>query len=128
MHGHGRRRAEGSQGHESARRAGFRAGATEKDREDARFALDLRVDFLALSFVCRPSDVDDLKSSLLPKGKRRRSSPRSRSPRRSTAIDEILDLADGIMVARGDLGVELAPEAVPMVPGDWSVGPLKTSR
>ncbi len=88
---------------------------TEKDRDDARFALRLRVDFLALSFVRRPSDVSDLKELVTAEGQTTPIIAKIEKPEALDSIDEILDAADGIMVARGDLGVELAPEAVPIV-------------
>jgi pyruvate kinase len=91
---------------------------TDKDREDAHFALDLGVDFLALSFVRRPADVADLKSLIDAAGANTPVIAKIEKPEALDAIDEILDAADGLMVARGDLGVELAPEAVPIVQHD----------
>jgi pyruvate kinase len=91
---------------------------TDKDREDARFALDLGVDFLALSFVRRPRDVTDLKALIASAGAVTPVIAKIEKPEALDAIDEILEAADGLMVARGDLGVELAPEAVPIVQHD----------
>ncbi|MGH7171785.1 MAG: pyruvate kinase [Gemmataceae bacterium] len=91
---------------------------TDKDRDDAHFALDLDVDFLALSFVRRPSDVADLKALIDAAGANTPVIAKIEKPEALDAIDEILDAADGLMVARGDLGVELAPEAVPIVQHD----------
>lgn len=91
---------------------------TDKDRDDAHFALDLGVDFLALSFVRRPSDVADLKALIASAGSTTPVIAKIEKPEALDAIDEILDVADGLMVARGDLGVELAPEAVPIVQHD----------
>jgi pyruvate kinase len=91
---------------------------TDKDREDARFALDLGVDFLALSFVRRPEDVADLRKLIRDTGHDTPVIAKIEKPEALDAIDEILGLADGLMVARGDLGVELAPEAVPIVQHD----------
>lgn len=91
---------------------------TDKDREDARFALDLGVDFLALSFVRRPRDVADLKELIATAGAATPVIAKIEKPEALDAIDEILEAADGLMVARGDLGVELAPEAVPIVQHD----------
>ena len=88
---------------------------TDKDRDDARFALDLGVDFLALSFVRRPSDVEDLKRLIESVGAKTPVIAKIEKPEALDAIEEILEAADGLMVARGDLGVELAPEAVPLV-------------
>ncbi len=91
---------------------------TDKDREDARFALDLGVDYLALSFVRRPEDVADLRTLIREAGRETPIIAKIEKPEALDAIDEILDLSDGLMVARGDLGVELAPEAVPIVQQD----------
>jgi pyruvate kinase len=91
---------------------------TDKDREDARFALELGVDFLALSFVRRPSDVADLKDLIASTGATTPVIAKIEKPEALDAIDEILEASDGLMVARGDLGVELAPEAVPIVQHD----------
>jgi pyruvate kinase len=91
---------------------------TDKDRDDAHFALDLGVDYLALSFVRRPRDVADLKELIAATGANTPVIAKIEKPEALDAIDEILEAADGLMVARGDLGVELAPEAVPIVQHD----------
>jgi pyruvate kinase len=86
------------------------AALTEKDRRDLTFALEQGVDWVALSFVQRPEDVAEArrliggKAALLVKFEK---------PSAVERIEEILELADAAMVARGDLGVELPPEAVP---------------
>lgn len=86
---------------------------TDKDLTDARFAIELGVDFLALSFVRSAQDLRDLRSQLgdaaVP------IIAKIEMPEALEAIDEIAIEADGLMVARGDLGVELAPEDVPIV-------------
>lgn len=84
---------------------------TEKDREDIPFAIDQDLDYLALSFVRRPEDILELKA-MLPKGmlvvaKIEKDSALER-------IEGILKVADAVMVARGDLGVELPFEQVPL--------------
>jgi pyruvate kinase len=86
---------------------------TEKDRIDARFALALGVDFIALSFVRSAADVDELRA-LLPPGATTRLIAKIEKPEALEDIDAIVRAADGLMVARGDLGVELEPEAVPI--------------
>jgi pyruvate kinase len=91
---------------------------TDKDRDDALFALGLGVDFLALSFVRRPWDVTDLKKLLADAGRPTPVIAKIEKPEAMDAIDEILDEADGLMVARGDLGVEMSPESVPLVQRD----------
>ena len=86
---------------------------TDKDREDARFALEMGVDLLALSFVRRAADIQELrdltKELNLPTG----IIAKIEKPEALGEIDDILAAADGVMVARGDLGVELPPEEVP---------------
>jgi pyruvate kinase len=84
---------------------------TEKDREDLAFALDLGVDWVALSFVQQPSDMRELHG--LVQG-RAAVLAKIEKPKALECLDEILDLCDGCMVARGDLGVEMAPEEVPV--------------
>ena len=84
---------------------------TEKDRADIPFAIEQDLDYLALSFVRRPEDILELRA-LLPKGmlivaKIEKDSALSR-------IEEILKATDAVMVARGDLGVELPFEEVPL--------------
>jgi len=88
---------------------------TESDHVDAYFALQLGVDFLALSFVRRGSDVKDLRALISETNTRAAIIAKIEKPEALNNIDEILDAADGIMVARGDLGVELPPQAVPNV-------------
>jgi pyruvate kinase len=85
---------------------------TPKDREDLRFAVEeLKVDYLALSFVRRAEDVEEAKRIA-------RGTPviaKIEKPEAVTNLPSILDAADGAMVARGDLGVELGAEFVPLV-------------
>ncbi len=88
------------------------AALSEKDRADLEFACGLGVDWLALSFVQRPADV--LEARELAKG-RVAILAKIEKPAAEKAFEEILKVADGIMVARGDLGVELPVEAVPPI-------------
>jgi pyruvate kinase len=88
------------------------AALSDKDRKDLEFACDLGVDWLALSFVQRPDDVIEAKK--LAKGRALVLS-KIEKPAAVRAYDAILDVSDGIMVARGDLGVELPVHAVPPI-------------
>lgn len=88
---------------------------TEKDKVDLMFGLDQRVDWVALSFVRNPQDVLEIKDLIANAGK---STPVIAKIEKHEAIEqmeEILSLCDGVMVARGDLGVELPPEDVPIL-------------
>jgi pyruvate kinase len=88
---------------------------TEKDRKDLRFALALGVDYLALSFVGRAADVTALKDLVRREGG---DVPVVAKIERSAALEDlpaILARADGLMVARGDLALEIGPARVPVV-------------
>jgi pyruvate kinase len=86
---------------------------TEKDRRDALFAVEQGVDFLALSFVRRPADVLELKHFLQAQQAEVPIIAKIEKPEALDQFDEILRMSDGVMVARGDLGVETPPEEVP---------------
>jgi pyruvate kinase len=88
---------------------------TEKDRADATFAAQLGVDFLALSFVRSAADVLQLKALLADLGAGVPVIAKIEKPEAVQAFGSILEVSDGIMVARGDLGVEMAPEEVPLI-------------
>jgi pyruvate kinase len=83
---------------------------TQKDRSDLDAALNLGVDWIALSFVQRPEDVAELKKVV---AGRAGVMAKIEKPKALASLPEILELADALMVARGDLGVELPAEAVP---------------
>ncbi len=85
---------------------------TDKDREDLAFALRLGVDWIALSFVQHPQDMAELRRLV---DGRAAVMAKIEKPGALDHLDEILDLSDGLMVARGDLGVEMPPEDVPIV-------------
>lgn len=85
---------------------------TDKDRKDLAFALNQGVDWVALSFVQRAADMAELRQ--LVRG-RAGVLAKIEKPAALEVLDEILDLSEAVMVARGDLGVELAPEEVPVV-------------
>ena len=88
---------------------------TEKDLKDLDFALENNVEWIGLSFVRSVTDVVDLKNTIKHKHKHARVIAKIEKPEALKEIDNIIDLADGIMVARGDLGVELPMEQVPMI-------------
>jgi pyruvate kinase len=91
---------------------------TEKDIKDLEFGLAVDVDYVALSFVRTADDVRQLRSAIAarrPAGLRPQIIAKIEKPQAIANIDEIIGAADGIMVARGDLGVELPPEDVPML-------------
>ncbi|MFC5379556.1 pyruvate kinase [Aquipuribacter nitratireducens] len=88
---------------------------TEKDIEDLRFGLGLGVDIVALSFVRRGSDVDGVRRVMEEEGVRRPVIAKVEKPQAVEHLREVIDAFDGIMVARGDLGVELPLYEVPLV-------------
>ena len=94
-------------------------GITEKDEEDIRFGIDQEVDFIAASFVRRASDVLEIRR-ILEEVKNDTISiiPKIENQEGIDNIDEILEVSDGLMVARGDMGVEIPPETVPIVQKD----------
>ena len=83
---------------------------TDKDRADLQFGLDLGTDWIALSFVQRPEDVAEARRLI---GQRAAIIVKIEKPLALTHLDELIHLSDAIMVARGDLGVEMPPEDVP---------------
>ncbi|BBK30126.1 pyruvate kinase [Stella humosa] len=83
---------------------------TDKDRRDLRFGLDIGADWIALSFVQRPEDVAEARKLI--EG-RAAVMVKLEKPQAIERLQEILDLTDAVMVARGDLGVEMPPEDVP---------------
>ncbi|MDP1625294.1 MAG: pyruvate kinase [bacterium] len=86
---------------------------TEKDRVDLEFGIKNKVDFYALSFVRRPEDIKELRDILNAKKSKARIIAKIETPQALTHIDDILDLVDGVMVARGDLAIEIPAEKVP---------------
>ena len=91
---------------------------TAKDLEDAKFALDHQVDWIALSFVRKSQEVHELKNIIQGYSTLGRATPviaKIEKPDAVKNIDAIIDAADGIMIARGDLGIETSPETVPSV-------------
>lgn len=88
---------------------------SDKDEEDLRFALHLGVDMVALSFVRNAADVEDVRAIMKEEGIRVPVIAKIEKPQAVDNLEEIVRAFDGIMVARGDLGVELPLEQVPMV-------------
>jgi len=85
---------------------------TPKDRVDLDYALDLGVDWIALSFVQKPEDVEELRAIV---GDRAGIMSKLEKPSAIEHLDAIVDRSDAVMVARGDLGVEMPPEEVPPI-------------
>ena len=88
---------------------------TEKDKRDLNFSIKMGVDFLALSFVRTEDDLKLIKSIMKKQGKEIPVIAKIEKPEAVDNLNSILEAADGIMVARGDLGVELRPEQVPTI-------------
>lgn len=86
---------------------------TDKDREDLAFAVREGADFIALSFVRSAADVKEAKTAVKRAGADTPVVAKIEKPEAIDALEAILDVADVVMVARGDLGVEMAPERVP---------------
>ncbi len=88
---------------------------TEKDREDLEFGIGLGVDYVALSFVRSPDEVREVREIIREAGSSARVIAKIEKREAIEVIGDIIDEADGIMIARGDLGVEIPAEEVPMV-------------
>lgn len=91
---------------------------TRKDREDLTFILSHDFQYVALSFVRSADDVRALRRVIRRSGKTIRVVAKIEKPEAAENIDEILEVCDGIMVARGDLGVETSPERIPLLQKD----------
>ena len=88
---------------------------TEKDLRDLEFALGLEVDYMALSFVRSPDDVRDLRRRIDAAGSQARVIAKIEKAEAVHSLAPIVDASDAVMVARGDLGVEIGPSAVPLL-------------
>ena len=86
------------------------AALTEKDRSDLAFAVEQGVDWIALSFVQRPEDLAEARKLI---GGKAALLAKIEKPQAIERLEEIVEMCDGVMVARGDLGVELPPQTVP---------------
>ncbi|MEN9524181.1 MAG: pyruvate kinase, partial [Candidatus Parcubacteria bacterium] len=87
---------------------------TDKDRADVKFGIQNKVDFVALSFVRRASDIADLRKILNDAKCGAHIIAKIETPEALDCIDEIISAADGIMIARGDLAIEISAEEVPL--------------
>src|SRR5205814_7617014 len=85
---------------------------TEKDKDDVRFGVSHGVDYLALSFVRGPDDVMALRKLIEECGGDIPIIAKIERPEAVSRLESVLEHADGIMIARGDLGVEMGPESV----------------
>lgn len=88
---------------------------TAKDLNDLTFILDQDIQYIALSFVRKPADLEELRYIIAKKRNDIRIIAKIEKPEAAMRIAELLPLCDGIMVARGDLGVEASPSAVPIL-------------
>jgi pyruvate kinase len=88
---------------------------TEKDERDLDFGIEQGVDMISLSFVRQPEDIQTLKALLKEKGALLPVLAKLEKPQAITNLEAIVDECDAIMVARGDLGVEMSPEKVPLI-------------
>jgi len=88
---------------------------SDKDAEDLRFALQLGVDLVALSFVRSPADAGLVQAVMAQEGCRLPVLAKLEKPEAVADLDKVVDAFDGLMVARGDLGVEMPLEQVPLV-------------
>jgi pyruvate kinase len=88
---------------------------TEKDKEDLEFGLKVGVDYVAMSFVRSSRDIQDVISRIRAAGSNASIIAKIEKPEAVKVIDDIIEETDGIMVARGDLGIEIPSEQVPLV-------------
>ena len=88
---------------------------TEKDLQDLEFALNADVDWIAISFVRKPEDVIKLKNRIADFGKSTRVVAKIEKPEAVENIDKIIKVADAIMIARGDLGIEMPLQELPIL-------------
>lgn len=101
---------------------------TEKDINDAHFALDHGVDWIALSFVRKVTDIFDLKDIVRKKKKPARIIAKIEKPEALHEIDQIIDATDAIMIARGDLGVEVPFDQVPLIQKQLVNGSIRKNK
>ena len=88
---------------------------TDKDKQDLIFGLEHGVDWVSLSFVRSADDIIELRDFITKAGYRKPLIAKIEKPQAIEHLDQIIEAADGVMVARGDLGVEMNPEKVPLL-------------
>jgi len=88
---------------------------SEKDRHDVEWGIANGIDYVALSFVRHPDDVTALRNIITERNSTMQIIAKLEKPEAIRELDAIMEAADGVMVARGDLGVEMAPEEVPLL-------------
>jgi len=88
---------------------------TDKDKQDLKFGLEQGVDWVSLSFVRSAADIIELRDFIIKAGYRKPLIAKIEKPQAIKHLDEIIQVSDGVMVARGDLGVEMSPEKVPLL-------------
>lgn len=103
-------------------------GLTEKDWKDLQFGIDHDADYVAISFVRTAQDVEEVRKFVREKGSDARLIAKIEKAEAVKNIDGILDVADGIMIARGDLGVEIPLEEMPLVQKDIIARCTQSSR
>ncbi|MFN9944400.1 MAG: pyruvate kinase, partial [bacterium] len=91
---------------------------TEKDLQDLRFGIQLGVDWVAVSFVRSPADLEPAKRMIEAAGSKIRLIAKIERPEAVAQLNDILEVADAIMIARGDLGVEMPIHQVPLIQKD----------
>ncbi|MFC4760552.1 pyruvate kinase [Fructobacillus durionis] len=96
-------------------------GITEKDADDIRFGLDHEINYIAASFVRKPEDVLDIRALLKEKNMEHvQIIPKIESQEGIDNLDAVLDVSDGLMIPRGDMGVEIPAEDVPLVQNEMT--------
>ncbi len=101
---------------------------TEKDEIDLAFALDQNVDWIGLSFVRNPNDIVQLRERIKKENKHARIVAKIEKPEAVEKLDEIIEVTDAVMIARGDLGVEIPMEEVPLIQREIIEKCLSASR
>ena len=101
---------------------------TEKDRRDLNFGIKIGVDYFALSFVRKAEDLRYIKGIIKRQGHKTPVVAKIEKPEALDNLDDILDASDAIMVARGDLGVELNPEQVPCIQKKIIAAAIKANK